>query len=458
MRCSTRSAYRRRSRAAVKLQVNFRARTDAAAPIAAAPTGSSMQLRYGAGEALGLATLDEQSGDAVVDDVEQPADRAGHDGNAARRRFEGDEPEALAATRHDHDVGRAVVAGRAGGVAWARRRRPGRRLRARAARARVAASSAAPSTPLAPPTSTRMASPRCSPARARTATSGPFNGWIRPTNRMIGRSAGRPTAATCAAPISGGEEGVLDSRRHGLDHAMGIAVEPAELALLLGTADADRITAADHLGLGAVAPHRLEVAALGLDPGQGVERRDQRDVEAVLEAMAGDAAQPVVAVNHVYAASGFNVLGDAVGEHVDLLGERLFGQVERPGGDVHHRMSRLDHQLARQTRAIGPGVRRALDPSLGEGARRPRARTRSSLRCHLTLAARAGTCEERSGRPAARPSKHHRSAQHSRAGNALLDEALVDVEQRLLLFGIEGRVAGNRLSHAGGDVVVDIAE
>ena len=121
-----------------------------------------------------------------------------------------------------------------------------------------------------------MASLRCIPASARTATSGPLSGWIRPTNRTIGRSAGRPTARRAPPPIAGGEEGVLDGRRHRLDDPVGIAVQTAELTLLLRTADADGVAAADHLGLGTVAPLRLEVAALGLDPGEGVERRDER--------------------------------------------------------------------------------------------------------------------------------------------------------------------------------------
>ena len=45
-----------------------------------------------------------------------------------------------------------------------------------------------------PPTTTRVASGRSSSARARTATSSPFNGWIRPTNNSTGPSP-RPVAA-----------------------------------------------------------------------------------------------------------------------------------------------------------------------------------------------------------------------------------------------------------------------
>ena len=58
--------------------------------------------------------------------------------------------------------------------------------------------------------------------------------------------------------VAGREEGVLDARRDDLDLAGRLAVQPAELALLLGAADADRVGAADDLGLGTFAPLRLE--------------------------------------------------------------------------------------------------------------------------------------------------------------------------------------------------------
>ena len=126
-------------------------------------------------------------------------------------------------------------------------------------------------------------------ARARTATSGPFSGWMRPTNSSTGDVARQAERVAGAAPVAGGEEGVLDAGGDDLDAPGRVAVQPAELALLLGAADADRVGAADDLGLGALAPQRLEVAALGLDPGQRVERGDERQVELVLEAVADDA-------------------------------------------------------------------------------------------------------------------------------------------------------------------------
>ena len=81
----------------MKLHVKRRARTAAAAPIAAAPGGITEDLGHRPGVALRVPALDQPAGDAVVDDVQQTADRAGDDGDAARRRLQRDETEALAA-------------------------------------------------------------------------------------------------------------------------------------------------------------------------------------------------------------------------------------------------------------------------------------------------------------------------------------------------------------------------
>ena len=99
---------------------------------------------------------------------------------------------------------------------------------------------------------------------------------------------------------------------------------------------------------------------------------------------------------------------------VDLLGERLLGKVERAGGDVHHRVPRLDDQLGRQSRPVGPGVRRALDAGLGE-----RRGDLAHVHVHPSAVAGAGLDERGrvkgdQGDPRHNKVKHYRSAQHSR--------------------------------------------
>jgi hypothetical protein len=100
-----------------------------------------------------------------------------------------------------------------------------------------------------------------------------------------------------------------------------------------------------------------------------VEGGDERNIELVLEAVSGDPAQPVVAVDHVDAARLRDVVPHAVGEDVDELGQLLLGHVVRAGLDVGDRVARFDEDLVRQTRPVGARVRRALDAGLGERRR-----------------------------------------------------------------------------------------
>jgi hypothetical protein len=102
-----------------------------------------------------------------------------------------------------------------------------------------------------------------------------------------------------AAALAGCEERMLHARGNDLDATLRVAVQAAELALLLGAADADGVGAGDDLLLGTMAPLRLQVAAFGLHLGQRVERADERDVELVLDAMRNQAAEEVVGVHHV---------------------------------------------------------------------------------------------------------------------------------------------------------------
>ena len=158
-------------------------------------------------------------------------------------------------------------------------------------------------------------------------------------------------------------------RRNDLD-AVGIrAVELLELRRLGGGVGEDGVGAPDDLGLGIDAPLRLEVARLGLDPCQGVERRHQRQVQLVLEAMPGDAREPVVGmegVGGVGATVGGEPRQHTVGELVDDLGEGLLGQVDGPRRNVHHPEPRLDVDDVGQPIGPAPDVDVARHAGLGE--------------------------------------------------------------------------------------------
>ena len=120
----------------------------------------------------------------------------------------------------------------------------------------------------------------------------------------------------------------------------------------------------DDLGLGPIAPDRLEVAALGLDPGERVERRHERHVEIVLELVPDQPAEPVVAVDHVGPPVRLEPVEDADTEVVGDVAQRFFGQMVRSGLDVHDTVAGFDEDLGRKAGLVGTGEGDALDAGL----------------------------------------------------------------------------------------------
>ena len=159
---------------------------------------------------------------------------------------------------------------------------------------------------------------------------------------------------------------MLDTGGDDLHPRLGIAVMESELVLLLDATDTDGVGTPHDLRLGEIALHRLGIAAGGLDPRERVEGRDERHVELVLQGMPDDAAQPVVAVDHVGSLVAGEPVEHAASELVGDLRQRLLRQVVRTRFDVHHTVARLDDDLAWQTVTVGAGERGALDARLGQ--------------------------------------------------------------------------------------------
>ena len=169
-----------------------------------------------------------------------------------------------------------------------------------------------------------------------------------------------------AGLIAGSEERVLDAGGDDLEPALRIAVVEAELVGLLLATHADRVGAVDDLGFGTITPVRFGVAVGGLDASERVERRHERHVEFVLESVANEAAEPIVAVDHI----GSVVAGEPV-EHpstelVGHLGQGLLREVVRSSLDVDDAMAWFDHDLVGQSVTIGASERGGLDAGLGE--------------------------------------------------------------------------------------------
>jgi hypothetical protein len=86
------------------------------------------------------------------------------------------------------------------------------------------------------------------------------------------------------------KESAFDAGRNDLDAASRIAVQPTKLLFLFCTTDANAVGALDDLGFGPVTPKWLRVATFSFHTSKGVERRDERHAEFVLEVVADDAA------------------------------------------------------------------------------------------------------------------------------------------------------------------------
>jgi hypothetical protein len=99
-----------------------------------------------------------------------------------------------------------------------------------------------------------------------------------------------------------------------------------------------------------------------------VERRDERQLEVVLEGVAGDAREPVVGVEDVGPALARQPVEHTVGEPFDQLGQLLFGhQGLGAGPHVVDAQAGLDLDGLGQAPPPGTGVHVAVDARPGQG-------------------------------------------------------------------------------------------
>ena len=166
--------------------------------------------------------------------------------------------------------------------------------------------------------------------------------------------------------VAGREERVVDAGRHHLDpRRLGVVVVLELIGLGPRVGD-DDVAAPDDLGLGVDAPLRLGITGVGLDPGEGVEHRHQRQVERVLDAVRGDTRQPIVRVQRVDIAVGSQVVDHEVGELVDRRQQLFLRQRRGAGGHVHDPETGLDGDDRRQIVAPAAHVHRRLHARLRE--------------------------------------------------------------------------------------------
>ena len=189
------------------------------------------------------------------------------------------------------------------------------------------------------------------------------------------------------------EDLVVHAGRDDLDAVAVRAVEADELLALVRGRRQDQVGAADGLLLDARPLLGVVVdAGVGLHPGERVERRDERDVELVLQPVAERAGDPVVRVERVVAEIlGREVVQRRAGQRLDEVDERVLRhrlgrarvQVDdpEPGLDLHH---------------VGlAGMVAAGEHVAFDAGPRQRRRERSHVHVHPTTVARARLREGR---------------------------------------------------------------
>ncbi len=192
--------------------------------------------------------------------------------------------------------------------------------------------------------------------------------------------------------VAGKEDVVVDAGRHDFDAIERGVVQRCELRALVVRRREHQVGARDHFVLDPRAVLGVVVdAGFGLHPGERVERRDEREVELVLQPVRDRAREPVVAVQHVDRLALEHAGHGRVDEGLDQLGERVLRYgCARAGLDVQHAKAGLDLHDRGLGAVLGAGVDVALDAGPGQ-----RARERPHVHVHAAAVAGTGLCERR---------------------------------------------------------------
>ena len=390
-----------------------------------APGVAASPQHRGGGEALGrqrlgedpahgggvrgrVGIIDEEAGAAVVDQRRQPTDRRGDHRRPAGRRLERDQAEGLGAAGDEADVGGPVVR---------RQQLVGLGLDEVdvVAHAPAVGHVGEPLQGLLPVGAAGAAHHHeavgLAPGLEQLGQG--LDGHVGALERLdppdeqeeatIERQA---EGAAGLGPVAGAEERVVDPGRHDADARRLAAVERRDLLGLDRARGQDRIGAVDdgRLGLGPPVGHvRLHLLGhrLGLHPVERVERADQRQVQLVLDHVAGQPRQPVVGVHRGVGqaavpsppdigAAAIRSSTPAVNS-LDHRGQGLLGQdVERAGRDVVDPQARLDVDDGGEVGRPGPGEDVAGDAGAGQGGRQL-----AHVDVHAAAVTRAGLGQRR---------------------------------------------------------------
>ena len=296
-------------------------------------------------------------------------------------------PNDSAAARHQAHVGGAVVARPARRGAGAGRSAPVARRRARRPARAAGRSSASPSGPLGPPTTSSIARRVVELGQARaTARSTPLSGWMRPTNSSTGPSQAElgPLASPRSVARHRTEDRVVDAGRDDLD-AVGVgAVERRELvALGLGRRE-HQVGAGDDLRLDA-RPQRGVVVDRRRRPSPGRACGTSRRAAGRARASAGGRPRP-----RASSSRGSSVVGAVAARRAGWWPRRIGSTrsirscldtgAAGPASRCTTRKPGSTSTTSGASAPLAPDEHVALDAGPGERATRARARRRSCRR------------------------------------------------------------------------------
>ena len=211
-----------------------------------------------------------------------------------------------------------------------------------------------------------------------------------PAEARVAPTVPAPTVEPETVPgtraITGFELRVIDAGCHDLDALRVGVVERRELRALVVGRRKDEIGAGDDLLLDARPEFRVVVdTGVGLDARERVERRDQRQIERVLQAVSDGSRQPVVRVQDVdrWLLEQHRLGG--VDEGIDEIDQRVLrDRSARPRRNVEDAESGLHLHDVGLLRMFGARVHVAVDAGLCQ-----RGRERAHVHVHPATVARA---------------------------------------------------------------------
>ena len=188
---------------------------------------------------------------------------------------------------------------------------------------------------------------------------------LQPSDEQQHRPGWQPDCRARGVSLTWREHGPVHAGCQHVNSLWRYVVQRSELARLRVSRGEHGVRAIDDTLLGLAAVARLGIAGARLDAAQRVKGDGQRDIEAVLQHMSGQAAQPVVSVDCVDWPPS-EVLADPISKRCDDREQVVLVERWSAGVDVGDAQPRLDFDVVRLRRIGATGVDVAIDAKMGQ--------------------------------------------------------------------------------------------